>query len=416
MSVGVIVQARMGSTRLPGKVLKKVQGKTLLEFLIERVKIAKLVDQVIIATTHSQKDKAIATVASRNNLKVFRGSENDVLDRYFQCANHFHLKTIVRITGDCPLIDPKIIDEVIRFYRKGRFDYATNGIDSTFPDGMDVEVFSFKALKRAWSEARLESEREHVTAYIWKNKSIFKIGTYKGSVDNSSLRLTVDEPKDLKLVRRIIADLYPKNSEFSLADIILHLKKNPSLLKINSKISRNEGYFKSVAKDKLHVGKIKGKRIYLRRLNARDITQEYCRWLNDPKVNEYLETKNATLKGLKKYVSFKNKDPKVIFLGIFVKSRNKHIGNIKLEPVDLKNKTAELGIMIGDKNYWGKGIAIEAINILCDFAFGTLGLRSIMLGVYSAHKSAIKSYKKAGFNFLMKKKGVEGIVMKRNAP
>jgi spore coat polysaccharide biosynthesis protein SpsF (cytidylyltransferase family)/RimJ/RimL family protein N-acetyltransferase len=415
MAIGVIVQARMGSARLPGKVLKEVLGKPLLEFLIDRVKRAKMVDQVIIATTNSKKDNKIKEFALLNDLFIFRGSEDDVLDRYFRCATKFKLNTIVRITGDCPLIDPNIIDHVVKFYKNGHFDYVTNGINSTFPDGMDVEVFSFNVLKRAWREAKLSSEREYVTAYIWKNTAIFNIGIYKGKVNNSYLRLTVDEMEDFKLVKRLISDLYPRKHKFSLDDIILHLKKNPALVKINSKIGRNEGYFKSVSKDKILVGELKGKRIYLKELKLGNVTLEYCRWLNDKEVNKYLETKRSTINTLREYVSQKINDPNVIFLGIFDKLNNKHIGNIKLEGVGLKSKTAELGIMIGDKNYWGKGFANEAINILCDFTFKMLGLKSITLGVYSAHKSAIRSYEKAGFKFLSKKKGYDGILMKRNA-
>lgn len=404
----------MGSTRLPGKVLKKVLGKTLLELLIARVKAARTVERIIVATTDLKIDDQIERLAVSNNLDFFRGSSDDVLDRYFKCSRKFKLEIIVRITGDCPLMDPVIIDKVTRFYRRGKFDYVTNGINSTFPDGMDVEVFSYKALAKAWKNARLDSEREHVTAYIWKHREIFKIGIYKEGVDNSNLRLTVDEPEDFILVKRIISDLYPKNRNFSLKDIVSYLRKNPHLLKINERTSRNEGYARSVANDKIRVGKIESARIYLRELKPGDVTQKYCSWLNDPEVNKYLETKKATIEGLRVYVKEKMKDPKVIFLGIFDKKNKGHIGNIKLEPVDFINKSAEVGILIGDKSYWGRGYAVEAIDLLCDWAFEEMGLKYLTLGVYASHTSAIKAYERAGFKVVSKKANGAGLVMRRN--
>lgn len=412
--IGVIIQARMGSTRLPGKVLKKVVGKTLLAFLINRAREAQTTDKVIIATTNLKIDDQIERLAISNNLDFFRGSSDDVLDRYLKCAQKFKLKTIVRITGDCPLMDPVIIDNVVNFYKTGDFDYVTNGINSTFPDGMDVEVFSYKALAKAWENAILDSEREHVTAYIWKHREIFKIGIYKGKVDYSSLRLTVDEPEDFELVKRIVSGLYPKNRNFSLKDIVSYLSKNPHLLKINERIGRNEGYARSVANDKIRIEKIESRKIYLRELKPGGVTQKYASWLNDPQVNKYLETKKATIEGLRVYVKEKMKDPKVIFLGIFDKKNKGHIGNIKLEPVDFINKSAELGILIGDKSYWGRGYAIEAIDLLCDWAFEKLGLKYLTLGVYASHTSAIKAYEKAGFKIVSKKANGAGLVMRRN--
>lgn len=412
--VGVIIQTRVSSTRLPGKVLKKVLGKTLLEHQIDRVKRAEKVDKIFIATSDKKIDDKIETIAKKNGIKSFRGSENDVLDRYYKCTGRFNVGTIVRITGDCPLIDPKVIDSVIRFYKKSGFDYVTNGINSTFPDGMDVEVFSREALRRAWREAKLKSEREHVTAYIWKNPEIFKVGIYKEGVDNSNFRLTVDEPEDLNLIRKIFKALYPKNHNFSLQEILSYLVKHPKIAQINSKYMRNEGYIKSVLNEKSFIGRLDGGKIYLRELTVKDATEEYAGWLNDPEVNKYLETKSTTVGELQKYIAQKLTSDKVVFLGIFDEKTNKHIGNIKLEPLDIAGGTAVLGILIGDKNYWGRGIAKEAIGLLCNWAFKNLGLKNITLGVYSAHKGAIKTYERAGFR-IFKQKGKDGVWMKLSA-
>lgn len=409
--VGVIIQARVNSTRLPAKVLKKVLGKTLLEFELERVKRASTVDSIIVATTDNQTDEVIEKLVSSLGFKVFRGSEIDVLDRYYEAAEFSGIKTIVRITGDCPLIDPGVIDDVVNFYKNGDFDYVTNGINSNFPDGMDVEVFSFEALRKAWEEAKLPSEREHVTAYIWKNPSLFKLGTFKGNKNYSAYRLTVDEPKDFSLVSQVISQLYPENPDFSLEDIISYLEKNPEGAAVNSQFARNEGLIKSI-KEEQDQTKVEGERIYLRLLTPSDATSEYAGWLNDPKVNEFLETKKATIGGLREYVEGKRTDPKVVFWGIFDSKSDKHIGNIKLEPVDLSEGVAVLGILIGDKDYWGMGIATEAINLACEWAAKNLRLKTMTLGVYSAHVGAIKAYEKAGFK-VFKDKGADGVWMKR---
>ena len=244
-----ILQARMGSTRLPGKVMKIVLGKPLLWQEIARLRRTPLLRKVIVATTENQADDIVVSLAQRMRIPYFRGSEDDVLDRYYQAAKTFGVSTVVRITGDCPLIDPAVVNDTIRFFRSRKFDYVSNVNPPTFPDGMDAEVFSFRALRKAWREASLPSEREHVTSFIWKHPRRFKIGNFASPKSYAHIRLTVDDPKDLILVKKIFYRLYPRKRFFTLQDIVQLLEAQPGLLKINAGTRRNEGYLKSLKKD-----------------------------------------------------------------------------------------------------------------------------------------------------------------------
>jgi len=248
--ITVIIQARTGSTRLPGKVLKEIGGRTLLEILVERVKHATLVDKIIVATTDKTEDDKIVGLVEKLGLDCFRGSENDVLDRYYQAARKFKADTVIRITGDCPLMDPKVIDQVVGFYKENsdKFDYVSNIRPPTFPDGMDVEVFPFTVLEKAWKNAELPSEREHVTAYIANHPEIFRIGNVVYKYNASSVRLTVDSEEDFKLIERILKGFDYENN-FSLEDILDFRKKYPDIFLINARYERNEGMKKSLEED-----------------------------------------------------------------------------------------------------------------------------------------------------------------------
>lgn len=242
-----IIQARMGATRLPGKVLKEVNGMTLLEYEINRVKQAKNIDKIVVATTDKEIDDKIEELCKKIKIDCFRGSEDDVLDRYYQCALKYpEYSNIARVTGDCPLIDPVVIDGVITLFENGKYDYASNIEKETFPDGMDVEIFSRSVLEEVAEKAELSSEREHVTLYIRKNKK-YKIGNLEALEDYSQFRLTVDEPVDFEAIEFLI-----KNSKIdaSYLDYIELLKKNPKIMKKNMDIIRNEGLIKSLKDDK----------------------------------------------------------------------------------------------------------------------------------------------------------------------
>ena len=243
-----IIQARMGSTRLPNKVLLEVKRTPLLEYEIQRVKRATLIDRIVVATTDSPADEKIVELCSKIGVDYFRGSEKDVLDRYYQCALKYpEYGTIIRITGDCPLIDPKVIDEVLRLFDEGKYDYASNVAKETFPDGMDIEVFTREALKEAANEANLASEREHVTLYI-RNREKFKKGNLEARHDFSHFRLTVDQKEDFEVIQFLI-----ENS--SIEDEYLHyisvLTKHPDIMAKNMSIMRNEGLKKSLKEDRV---------------------------------------------------------------------------------------------------------------------------------------------------------------------
>lgn len=250
--VVAIVQARMGSSRLQGKVLKEILGKPMLWHLVNRLKWSKLIDKIVVATTVNDRDKPILKLAEELGIDSFAGSEEDVLDRYYQAANSYNADTIVRITADCPLIDPELVDKVIGHYLENidRLDYVHSGIG--YPDGIvETAVCSFTALEKAWREARLASEREHVTAYIWKNPQIFRIATVENEKDLSHMRLVVDHKEDFQLVTEIFQSLYKEGEIFHLNDILDLLSKRPELLELNKRSVRNEGYLKSLAEDKL---------------------------------------------------------------------------------------------------------------------------------------------------------------------
>ncbi len=248
--VVAIIQARLGSTRLPGKVLKPILKKPMLWHIVNRVKAAKKVDDIVIATTAKKEDQKIVIFCKKNNISYFEGSEKDVLDRFYQAAKKYSAEIVVRITADCPLVDPKVIDAAINKFLKSHFDHlgvATGaGVASRkikkFPDGLDSEVFWFEVLEKAAKNAKDSQEREHVTMYTWKRPEIFKLGALYSKKDYSTYRFTVDYPEDLKFVQRIYEKLYKTQSNFSLEDVIKLLEKYPALLKINNQFIGKEGY------------------------------------------------------------------------------------------------------------------------------------------------------------------------------
>ena len=247
MSVIAIIQARLGSSRLPDKVLLELlPNKTVLKCMLDRVKKAKLIDDIIVATTNNPKDKKLVKYLEKINQQYFVGDEDDVLDRYYQTAKKYCTSKndiIVRLTADCPVIDPVIIDKVIQQYLNNDFDFVSNALEPyTYPDGMDVEVFSFGNLEKAWKEAKLPSHREHVTFYFWQNPKIFRIYYYKNERNLSEYRLTLDYPEDYKLLKIIYKYLYKKNKKFTLEDIINFLNQNPKIKNINTEIKRNTGW------------------------------------------------------------------------------------------------------------------------------------------------------------------------------
>lgn len=243
MKIVAITQARMGSTRLPGKVLREVLGKPLLEYQIERVRSSKLIHQLVIATTTKETDQPIIELCKKLKVDYYRGSEEDVLSRYFHAAIQYEADIIVRLTSDCPLVDPDIIDAVITKFlsNDSNFDYVSNTIERSYPRGLDVEVFSMKALDLVIEKASRPVYREHVTPYIYLHPEQFNLGFIKNNIDLSSLRLTVDTEEDLELISRVITEFYNSNiKSFVLKDIIDLSRKKPEWFLLNSHIEQKK--------------------------------------------------------------------------------------------------------------------------------------------------------------------------------
>lgn len=241
MTTSIIVQARMGSTRLPGKIMKKVLDKPLLEYQLERLLRVKQADHVIIATTDNGEERPIVELCQRMGVPYFRGSEQDVLSRYYGAATQYGADVVVRITSDCPLIDPAVVDKVIGFYlaHQAEYDYVSNCyVERTYPRGMDTEVFSYKALREAYEEATDQPEREHVTVFIGRRPERYRIKNLPYAKDYSHYRWTVDTPEDFALIEKILTALYSVNPRFTLEDCLALIEENPEWAKINAHIKQ----------------------------------------------------------------------------------------------------------------------------------------------------------------------------------
>ena len=242
LRVITIVQARMGATRLPGKPLMEVRERPLLSYQVERLRRCRNVDEIVIATTNKETDQPIVDFCRHEQVPFFRGDENDVLARYLQAAKAFSADVVVRITGDCPLIDPVIVDFAVGFYLESypSFDYVSNVLpDSrTYPRGLDVEVFSFKSLEKAALQSHAQEFREHVTLYIYEHPEEFKLGSFIAAPDMSNYRWTVDTPEDFQLISTILETVYPKNPTFTYSDLLKEFEIHPEWIKINAHVEQ----------------------------------------------------------------------------------------------------------------------------------------------------------------------------------
>lgn len=238
LNIVAIIQARMGSTRLPGKVLMSMCGKPLLWHVIDRLGHSKLINKIVIATSTNKNDDIIEDFCRTHRIDFHRGSENDVLDRYYQAAKFYKADPVVRITADCPLIDPRETGRVIAAYLEkiDVLDGASNVIDRSYPRGLDTELVSFSTLKRIHEEAKADYQREHVTNYMYEHKEVFKIYSVKNSKNLGHLRWTVDEEQDLIFVRAVYNKLYKQGRIFLINDVLKLLEKEPHLKEINSSV------------------------------------------------------------------------------------------------------------------------------------------------------------------------------------
>lgn len=250
MKVIAITQARIGSTRLPGKVMMKIGGKTLLDIHLERLKQSKKIDDIVVATTNEPESYKITDVAEGQGLKWYKGSMDDVLDRFYQAAKPHNPDWVIRVTSDCPLLDGEVIDAVIAKAIEGNYDYCANILVEDFPDGQDIEVFKMSSLEKAWNEATRKVEREHVTPYIRDNcnfngGTLFTAADYPAPTNYNKVRMTIDEQADFEMMEWLITDL---GLEKTWMEYTMHMLKNPDKL-VNADLIRNEGYYKSINKE-----------------------------------------------------------------------------------------------------------------------------------------------------------------------
>jgi spore coat polysaccharide biosynthesis protein SpsF (cytidylyltransferase family) len=236
-----ILQARMSSFRLPGKVLKPILGQPMLARQLERLQWCQTLDGLVVATSNQPDDDSIAKLCAMVGVDCFRGSLNNLIDRFYHCALEQGAEFIVRLTGDCPLSDAAMIDELVHFFLRLDVDYASNCRPPTLPDGLDAEVFTMEALATAWRESLSPFEREHVTPFIINRPERFTIANWEWFSDFSWLRWTVDEPEDFTFISKVYEALYPSKPDFGFDDVLALLKKQPCLVEINRKFQRNEG-------------------------------------------------------------------------------------------------------------------------------------------------------------------------------
>jgi len=240
MRIEIFIQARMGSTRLPGKTLKPILGKPMLSYQIERLRRSKKADTIVVVIPDTSENNILELYCKQEQIPCFRGSEEDVLARYYHAAMERKADAIVRITSDCPLIDAAIIDQAISIFCEGDYDYVSNTLIKTFPRGLDVEVFSTKALAYAFHHTDHQHEREHVTPYFYQHPDLFRLKNISSNMNLAHHRWTVDTPEDLELIMRIFERLYPQNPEFTTNDVLALFEIYPELYSINAHVHQKK--------------------------------------------------------------------------------------------------------------------------------------------------------------------------------
>ena len=258
MTVIGVLQARTTSTRLPGKVLMNILGEPMILQQLRRLKMSVRLDDIIVATSLEKSDDELAMVCLAAGYRVFRGSLDDVLDRFVKAIENDSCDHVVRLTADCPLTDPNVIDEIIGRHLQGDSDYTSNTLNPTYPDGLDAEVFKISALLNAWENAVLPSHREHVTPYIYGHPEIFSLDSYENDRDLSAMRWTVDEVEDFEFATEVYRNLYPSKANFTMADILILLADRPDIVDKNAFRARNEGLKKSLLEDKMFLANKEG--------------------------------------------------------------------------------------------------------------------------------------------------------------
>ena len=243
--ISAIIQARVSSTRLPNKIFAEIEGKPLIYHIVNRISRSKKVDNILIATTINPADDTLIDWAKKNKIQYFRGSEDDVLDRYYNASKSIKADIVARITSDDPFKDPTILDNVINLLLEKKLDFACNNNPPTFPEGLDIEVFTFEALEKANTRSNDGFEREHVTQYFYRHPELFRQGNYFNASNLSKLRWTIDTEKDMEMAKVIYRELYKTDEIFLFEDILELLKRNPHIVEINSSVKRSAMYNKA---------------------------------------------------------------------------------------------------------------------------------------------------------------------------
>lgn len=246
-----IIQARMSSTRLPGKVMLPLSGHPVIAHVFNQLSFSKQISKCVLATSLDITDDTLEKWAVESGRLCFRGSLNNVLERFYFAAQEYEADVVARVTADCPLIDPDVVDKVIAGFLDGKFDYYSNINPPTFPDGLDIEVFSFSALRKAFQEAKLDSEIEHVTPYLRNHPELFRVGNCESNKNYQDLRWTLDNKEDYELLKKVFEDLHSNGGYIHWQDVITYLHNHPSVKRINEHIERNEGYKKSLREDNI---------------------------------------------------------------------------------------------------------------------------------------------------------------------
>ncbi len=242
MKIIATIEARMDSSRLPGKILKDILGRPMLELLVERVRRSQFIQDVVVATTVAPNDETTVKACEKMRVKCFRGSSEDVLDRVLKAAQAHQADLLVELTGDCPLIDPVIIDSVIQHFLENNYDYVSNVLERTFPRGMDTQIFPVRVLEEVDRLTQAPADRENVSLYIYEHPERYRLGNVAalGELHRPDLRLTVDMPEDYALIKAIYENLYPKNPRFLLGDVIRLLEENPGLKAMNAHVRQKK--------------------------------------------------------------------------------------------------------------------------------------------------------------------------------
>lgn len=392
--IGIIIQARVGSTRLPNKVLTDISGSPLLKHVVKRCEESE-VDQIIIATSINKENDSLEEFCIQNNYPFFRGSENNVLNRFYETAKKFRLDIIIRITGDCPLISPEVINLLIKKFKENDLDYVSNAAKRSFPRGLDCEIFSFNALEKAHNLAKEEKDFEHVTPFIYGNPNLFKIGHLlaEKKLNHSEIRLCVDTLNDLKLIKEIYKNLYSGDT-IPIDSVINFLLKNPNLIEIN----KEEEIFQQTQNLEQNINqKIQeNKEIILRPVNSEDIDFLFDlrnkKYVYEPSINPNPITYQEHLNWISPIINGTNKK-RLLFVVI---AKGEKTGQIRFDILDKNVSEVSISFL---KEHHGAGIANFALKKGIDI-MKKLGVTKILAEIFENNISSIKFFEKHGFTFL----------------